>query len=120
MTALEGAGLESSDFSFPFLLLFFFPSTSFSFCQCEKENKWSTVHQTLARGKQLGGSASKITSVLGSNKGGTNSAACNFFFFFIFSGWGVRVDWRWWFWRWWWGAGRFGAARRELRVLIIP
>lgn len=68
MTALEGAGLEPSDFFFLFYVVVpFFPS---SFCQCEKENKWSTVHQTLARGKQLGGSASKITSVLGSNKGG--------------------------------------------------
>lgn len=54
------------------------------------------MHQTLARGKQLGGSASKITSVLGSNKGGTNSAAHNLFlFFFIFRGCDEGVDCRW-------------------------
>lgn len=60
MTALEGQGWS--------LLIFL----------CEKENKWSTVHQTLAHGEQLGGSGSKITSVLGNNKGGTNSVAHNF------------------------------------------
>lgn len=53
------------------------------------------MHQTLARGKQLGGSASKITSVLGSNKGGTNSEARKFIFIFIFSGWGAGVGWSW-------------------------
>lgn len=69
MTALEGAGLEPSQFfSFFYVVVPFFPF--FFLSVCEKENKWSTVHQTLARGKQLGGSASKITSVLGSNKGG--------------------------------------------------
>lgn len=73
MTALEGQGWS--------LLIFF----SFFLFPCEKENKWSTVHQTLARGKQLGGSGSKITSVLGNNKGGTNSVAHNFFFFFFWS-----------------------------------
>lgn len=38
MTALEGQGWSTSDFL------------------CEKENKWSTEHQTLAHGEQLGGS----------------------------------------------------------------
>lgn len=60
MTALEGQGWSTSDFL------------------CEKENKWSTEHQTLAHGEQLGGSGRKITSVLGNNKGGTNSVAHNF------------------------------------------
>lgn len=68
MTALEGQGWSLQ-------ILFFL-------CVCERENKWSTVHQTLAHGEQLRGSGGKITSVLGNNKGGTNSVAHNFFFSF--------------------------------------
>lgn len=66
MTALEGQGWS--------LQIFFV---------CEMENKWSTVHQTLAHGEQLRGSGGKITSVLGNNKGGTDSVACNFFLFLL-------------------------------------